>query len=159
LERTLQTLDHGPVRAFGIEADGRILVVLKKEPLDEMLLVRLSGDGRATATATIPGNMGDAGSVVSHPDGSVLVIVGKKKTALSDVKWPWYPTLLRFHADLTPDEAFNAKVAALGQEFGEMNVLGARADGVVIVSLYHSQRESCVLYLTQDGSVEKRVQF
>jgi hypothetical protein len=136
-------------------------VVLKNEPLDEVVVVRLGADGRPEghAQATIPGNTGDIGSVVSQADGSVLVIVGNKKVALSDYTWPWYPVLLRFHADLSADEAFNAAVAALGRQFGEMKVLDRRDGGGVVVSLYHSQRESCVLYLARDGSVEKRVQF
>jgi hypothetical protein len=67
--------------------------------------------------------------------------------------------LLHFTADLQSDEPFNSKTAPLGKEFGEMKVLALRDNGGVIVSLYHSERESCVLYLGPDGSVEKRIQF
>jgi hypothetical protein len=72
---------------------------------------------------------------------------------------PWFPVLLHFTSDLKSDDGFNTKTALLGREFGEMKILTPTRNGGVIVSLYHSKRESCILYLAPDGSVEKRVQL
>ncbi|PYS35264.1 MAG: hypothetical protein DMG14_27425 [Acidobacteria bacterium] len=149
------------VRAAAFDQEDRVLVGLKNESLDEVLLVRLGADGRPLPSqqATIPGNMGDVGTVVSHPDESVFVIMGNKKVGRSEFKLPWYPVLLHFTPDLQLDEQFNLKTAPLGREFGEMKVLALRDNGGIIVSLSHPERESCVLYLARDGSVEKRIQF
>lgn len=159
LAKTLAELDHGPVRAADLDHDGHVLIVLRKQPLDELLLVRLDADGRPTANAVIPGSMGEVASVTNQADGSVLVIMGNKKVGPTEFTWPWYPTLLRFHPDLHPDEAFNSNVAALGREFGELSILESRPDGGVVVCLNHSQRGSCVFYLGPEGSVEKRIPF
>ena len=161
LEQSIERLQHGMVRAAAFDQEDRVLVGLKNESLDEVLLVRLGADGRPLPSqqATIPGNMGDVGTVVSHPDESVFVIMGNKKVGRSEFKLPWYPVLLHFTPDLQLDEQFNLKTAPLGREFGEMKVLALRDNGGIIVSLSHPERESCVLYLARDGSVEKRIQF
>jgi hypothetical protein len=162
LAQSIERLQHGVARVATFDNEGRVLVVLKNEPSrDDSLLLRLGADGRPSAKqqATIPGNMGDVGSVLSHPDGSVFVIVGNKKVNPSDFPSPWYPVLLHFTPDLQPDEPFNSKTAPLGREFGEMKVLAFRDNAGVIVSLSHSERESRVLYLARDGSVEKQIQF
>jgi hypothetical protein len=85
--------------------------------------------------------------------------MGNEKVSNSESRYPWYPVLLHFTADLQSDNGFNSKTAPLGREFGEMKILTPRRNGGVIVSLYHPQRESCVLYLAPDGTVEKRTQL
>ena len=149
LARTIEELRHGPVRAVAVDRQGRTLVVLQHDAPADGLLVRLGADGHPVSKepAAIPGSLGETGGVVSHPDGSVFVIVGSRQS----------PVLLRFDADLRPDEPFNARVATLGRDFEEMRILEARDDGGLWLSLYDSRRGTHLLVLTRDGVVAKDV--